>query len=101
MKIYDTLRQFQDNPHFPETLLNTCKEFGFNADALRQRPTITTSQAGDVKYDEDGVRVWLSRCTVEDGEPYDTKVTIALREMVPITPDDPYGEWQTLIEYPG
>ena len=38
--------------------------------------TLCVSQADDLKAEGDGVRVWLSRCGVEDGEPYPNKITI-------------------------
>jgi len=44
---------------------------------LEAMPTITQGQADDLKVDEgDGIRIWLSRCGVEDGEPCNNKVTI-------------------------
>jgi hypothetical protein len=43
---------------------------------LEAMPTITQGQADDLKIDNGDERVWLSRCTTEDGEPYDNRVTI-------------------------
>lgn len=43
---------------------------------LRALPTLATGQADDLKVDEREMRVWLSRCKIEDGEPYNNKVTI-------------------------
>lgn len=44
---------------------------------LRELPTISSSQGDDLKIDSDhGVRVWVSRCSVADGEPYERKVTV-------------------------
>lgn len=43
---------------------------------LQAAETLIVGQADDLKFDLGDVRVWLSRCTVEDGEPYDNKVTI-------------------------
>ncbi len=40
------------------------------------RPTLSTGQADDLKYDNGTTRVWLSRCGVEDGEPYPNKLTV-------------------------
>ena len=49
----------------------------YSLDYLESLPTITVSQADDLKIDEPGnYRVWLSRCGVEDGEPYPNKVTV-------------------------
>lgn len=43
---------------------------------LEEMPTISTGQTDDLKVDTGKVRVWLSRCTIADGEPYNNKVTI-------------------------
>ena len=48
----------------------------FTLQELERMPTLCVGQADDLKVEEDGVRVWLSRCSVEDGEPYDNKVTV-------------------------
>lgn len=52
--------------------------------SLQSLPTIVTGQSDDLKIEGKFVfhgrsvykRVWLSRCGVEDGEPYPNKVTI-------------------------
>lgn len=49
-------------------------------------PTITVGQADDLKIETEDFRVWLSRCGVADGEPYENKVTV---EMYDINA----GEW--------
>lgn len=43
---------------------------------LEALPTISEGQADSLKIESDSERVWLSRCTVEDGEPWDNKVTV-------------------------
>ena len=43
---------------------------------LEAMPTLTVGQADDLKIDSGTIRIWLSRCTVEDGEPCNNKVTI-------------------------
>ena len=43
---------------------------------LEQAPTLSVSQADNLKIETENTRVWLSRCTVADGEPYNDKVTI-------------------------
>jgi hypothetical protein len=43
---------------------------------LRELPTLHQGQADDCKIESDTERVWLSRCTMEDGEPWDHKVTV-------------------------
>jgi hypothetical protein len=42
----------------------------------KRLPTLCTGQADDLKIDTGRMRVWLSRCSVEDGEPYDNKITV-------------------------
>lgn len=48
----------------------------WTAQTLRRRRSLAKSQTCDLKIDTGHVRVWLSRCGVEDGEPYENKVTI-------------------------
>ena len=48
----------------------------FTLQELERMKTLCVGQADNLKYEEDYVRVWLSRCGVEDGEPYDNKVTV-------------------------
>jgi len=43
---------------------------------LEALPVLSQGQADDLKIDTGVTRIWLSRCTVEDGEPCDNKVTI-------------------------
>jgi hypothetical protein len=64
----------------------------FTADEIRDLPTLCTGQADSLKVDDGTMRVWLSRCTVEDGEPYNDKITI--EHLID-------GLWVTTNEYPG
>lgn len=43
---------------------------------LQKLPTLAVGQADNLKIDTGNVRVWLSRCTVDDGQPYDNQVTV-------------------------
>lgn len=43
---------------------------------LEALPTLAVGQVDDLKIETEDTRVWLSRCTVEDGEPYNNKVSI-------------------------
>lgn len=52
----------------------------YRAAELRELPTLCVGQADDLKIEEPGHRVWLSRCTVDDGEPVNNKVTIERQE---------------------
>ena len=45
-------------------------------DELENLPTLAEGQADNLKIESDTERVWLSRCTVEDGEPWNNKVTV-------------------------
>ena len=45
-------------------------------DELKNLPTIHSGQFSDLKSETDDTRIWLSRSTTEDGEPYNNKVTI-------------------------
>ncbi len=43
---------------------------------LEALPTLSQGHTDDLKVETENTRVWLSRMTVEDGEPYNNKVTI-------------------------
>jgi hypothetical protein len=43
---------------------------------LKNLPTLHSGQFSDLKAETDDTRIWLSRSTTEDGEPYNNKVTI-------------------------
>jgi len=58
---------------------------------LEAMPTLATGQADDLKVDTGAKRVWLSRCTIEDGEPFNNKVTVERLQD---------GRWVTDEEYP-
>jgi hypothetical protein len=51
-------------------------EYHVPLEELEAMPTLYQGQADDCKIDTGTERVWLSRCTTEDGEPYDNRVTI-------------------------
>ena len=53
---------------------------------LEAMPTLTVGQADNLKIENETIRIWLSRCSVADGEPYDNKVTV---EMY----DNHEGKW--------
>lgn len=68
----------------------------YSAEELDAMPTLCVGQADDLKVegadDEGQYRVWLSRCSVEDGEPFDNKVSVERFQN---------GSWSTVTEYPG
>lgn len=45
-------------------------------DELEALPTLSVGQSCNLKIDEGDRRIWLSRCTVADGEPFDNAVTV-------------------------
>ncbi len=61
----------------------------YTLEELEGMDTLATGQADDLKVDTGQYRVWLSRCTVDDGEPYDNKVSV--EELID-------GRWIT-VEY--
>lgn len=67
----------------------------YTAIELNKLPTISESQADDLKIEKKGkYRIWLSRMTKEDGMPYDNQVT---EEKF----DSKSGSWKTVREYRG
>lgn len=48
----------------------------YSLDELEKLPTLCIGQADNLKIETESERVWLSRCGIEDGEPYDNKVSI-------------------------
>lgn len=64
----------------------------YTAKYLKGLPTICTGQAENLKVETAAKRVWLSRCTVDDGEPYNDRVRVERLRG---------GRWETDEEYPG
>ena len=48
----------------------------YSLSELRSLPTLAYGQADSLKVETSTMRVWLSRCGPEDGEPYPNKVTV-------------------------
>lgn len=48
----------------------------FTLKELKAMPTISNGDSDDLKLDQDGVRVWLSRLDTSDGMPYNNQVTV-------------------------
>ena len=63
------------------------------ADWLDSIATITEGYTGDLKVDTGGLRIWLHRTSIEDGEPHRNTVTIECR--------DPDGCWHDVLTYDG
>ena len=58
---------------------------------LKSLRTLRTGQTCDLKIDTGKVRVWLCRCGIADGMPYDNQVTVEHY--------DQGAGWQTVDEY--
>lgn len=63
----------------------------YTLEELSKLPTLSIDQAENLKIETSNIRVWLSRCSVTDGEPYNNKVSV--EKLVD-------GTWQTIEEYP-
>ena len=63
----------------------------YTAEELQALPTLATGQADSLKIDSDGIRVWLCRCGLDDGMPYDNQVTVERLAA---------GRWITVETYP-
>jgi CDGSH-type Zn-finger protein len=64
----------------------------YTAEELADMPTLAVGQADDLKIENHHRRVWLCRCGVADGMPYDDMVTV-----------EAYidGRWVEIDRYPG
>jgi len=63
----------------------------YTLDELRAMPTLSQSQADNLKFDDGRTRVWLSRMKKADGAPYNNQVTVEVLHN---------GRWETSEEYP-
>lgn len=64
----------------------------YTANELQEMPTLAMGQTDSLKVNNGEQRVWLCRCGVEDGMPYDNQVTIeTLRD----------GQWVETAKYAG
>lgn len=64
----------------------------YTASELDDMETIHSGQYDNLKIDTGAKRVWLSRLTVADGQPYDNQITV--ERLVD-------GRWVTAEEYEG
>jgi hypothetical protein len=71
--------------HWSETNGNSAEDlegqvyggiYELSLDELEALPVISQGQADDLLIESDTERVWLSRCGMEDGEPWNNKVTV-------------------------
>lgn len=76
----------------------TINRYEYTSAILAALPTLCEGQAEDLKvevelYDGSLGRVWLSRCGVEDGEPWENTVSLEVRG------ED--GMWRTALRWNG
>lgn len=65
---------------------------------LEAMPTLSVGQADDLKIETADTRVWLSRMTVEDGQPYDNQVTV--EKYRKLTKNKTmYQDWRWVTDY--
>ena len=64
----------------------------YTAADLKDLPTLAQGQADNLKLDDGETRVWLCRCGVADGMPYNNQITI--ERLVD-------GRWITVETYEG
>ncbi len=68
------------------------REQGWTAKGLAALPTLAVGQTCDLKVEREYTRVWLSRCTVDDGMPYNHAVTVERFDGF---------RWNVVSMYPG
>ena len=68
------------------------KIYGYSASDFDEMPVLCCGQTCNLFIDDGDVRVWLSRCTVDDGEPFNDKITIEVRTD---------GCWEEVEAYQG
>ena len=68
------------------------KHTDHTAAELEDLPTLAQGQADDLKIEDGDYRVWLSRCTIEDGEPFNDAITVEVCIN---------GSWIEGAKYPG
>ena len=78
--------------HFSDVIARRGMNYPPTAGDLASLPTDTVATIDDLKLDNGKVRVWLSRGTVEDGEPCDGKVSVEVYGN---------GAWMLFGEYCG
>ena len=48
----------------------------YTADFLEKLPTLAVGQSDDLKIDDGKTRIWLSRCGIADGMPYEKSISV-------------------------
>ena len=61
---------------------------------LEDRETLAVGQTDDLKIDTGDTRVWVARTTVEDGEPYNNRVSVEKFNQKS-------GRWEIVDEHEG
>ena len=66
----------------------------FSLEELTAIPTMSIGHMDDLKIETKTQRVWISRMTIEDGQPYNNMVTVERLEYINNVP-----RWQTYKTY--
>lgn len=48
----------------------------YSLEELEEMETISIGQADNLKVETEDTRIWLCRCGIDDGMPYDNQVTV-------------------------
>lgn len=64
----------------------------YTADELDENETLCEGQSDDLKLEEDGLRFWLARTGIEDGEPCANRIDVETRVN---------GNWTVVLSYDG
>lgn len=93
-------KKYQGGKHAQTQLseddLRARRKGAFSLAQLEALPTINEGHTSDLKWDTGQTRVWLSRMTKEDGQPYDNQVIVETRQSA--TSKSPL--WKTILKYP-
>ena len=73
------------------------KTHNLTLEYLKSLPTLHQGQTDDLKIERDYTRVWLSRLTIEDGQPYDNQVTV--EKFREVTKGGKYQGWIWVTDY--
>jgi hypothetical protein len=68
------------------------KSYQWRLKDISKFKTISQGQTDDLKVESEGMKVWLSRMTKEDGMPYNNQITVELF-------NNKLGSWETVEQY--
>ena len=73
-------------------------KYKYTLEEIENMTTLEQSQFDDLKYQNDNYRIWLSRMTVADGQPYNNQITVEKLVRTGITTG---GKWKIIKQYEG